>query len=166
MLDRPLVITGLMGVGKSSTGRELATRLGCGYADSDSEIEALTSNTGAEIAAAYGVEVLHRIEAAVLLAALVHPEPHVITAAASVVEDEVVRDALRQHAVVVRLTLPVEDVLERQKSGDHRRGMNLDELAAIAQRREPLFASVQDLEVDVSAPLDVVVATVLDHLES
>src|SRR6266705_1943398 len=38
-LDRPVVLVGLMGVGKSTVGRRLARRLGLPFVDSDSAIE-------------------------------------------------------------------------------------------------------------------------------
>ena len=38
-LDRPVVLVGLMGVGKSTVGRRLAKRLGLPFVDSDDEIE-------------------------------------------------------------------------------------------------------------------------------
>jgi len=38
-LDRPVVLVGLMGVGKSTVGRRLAKRLGLPFVDSDAEIE-------------------------------------------------------------------------------------------------------------------------------
>ena len=38
-LDRPIVLVGLMGAGKSTVGRRLARRLGLPFVDSDAEIE-------------------------------------------------------------------------------------------------------------------------------
>ena len=38
-IDRPLVLVGMMGVGKSSVGRKLATLLHCPFIDADEEIE-------------------------------------------------------------------------------------------------------------------------------
>ena len=38
-LDRPIVLVGLMGVGKSTVGRRLARRLGLAFVDSDAAIE-------------------------------------------------------------------------------------------------------------------------------
>ena len=38
-LDRPVVLVGLMGVGKSTVGRRLAKQLGLSFIDSDAAIE-------------------------------------------------------------------------------------------------------------------------------
>ncbi|MHA1553877.1 MAG: shikimate kinase, partial [Alphaproteobacteria bacterium] len=37
--DRPLVMVGMMGAGKSSIGKRLASRFGLSFADADAEIE-------------------------------------------------------------------------------------------------------------------------------
>ena len=44
-LDRPVVLVGLMGVGKSTVGRRLARRLGLDFVDSDTAIEELLGKT-------------------------------------------------------------------------------------------------------------------------
>ena len=41
-LDRPLVLVGMMGVGKSTVGRKLAQLLAMPFADADEEIEVAT----------------------------------------------------------------------------------------------------------------------------
>jgi len=53
-LDVPIVLVGMMGVGKSSLGRKLATALGWGFVDADEEIEAAAQMSIPEIFATYG----------------------------------------------------------------------------------------------------------------
>ena len=38
-IDRPIVLVGLMGVGKTTVGKRLASRLGVRFVDADAEIE-------------------------------------------------------------------------------------------------------------------------------
>jgi len=52
--DRSIVLVGLMGCGKSSVGRRLATRLGLSFVDADTEIEAAAGKTIPEIFEDYG----------------------------------------------------------------------------------------------------------------
>lgn len=53
-IDRPIVLVGMMGVGKSSLGKRLAAVLQCPFVDADDEIELSASMTIPEIFATYG----------------------------------------------------------------------------------------------------------------
>src|SRR5690242_11182453 len=53
-LDRPLVLVGLMGAGKTTVGRRLAGTLGYAFVDADEAIEEAAQMTVAEIFEAYG----------------------------------------------------------------------------------------------------------------
>lgn len=55
-IKRPVVLIGMMGVGKSSVGKRLATVLHCPFLDADDEIEKSAQMTIPEIFAAYGEE--------------------------------------------------------------------------------------------------------------
>lgn len=159
-----VVVVGLMGAGKSTTGSALAEALAVPFADSDADITTLTGRSGSEIAATDGVPNLHQLEAAVLLGALARTQPSVIAAAASVVENTTVRAALARRATVVRLVVPEAETLARQKTGDHRRPMSAEELSALAARREPFFAEIEDLQLTATRPTDGLVSEILVFL--
>jgi shikimate kinase len=145
-----VVIVGPMGVGKSTIGREVATRLGRPLRDSDDDLVAARGITGRALAAHHGVEALHRWEADHLLAALADETPAVIAAASSVVDDERVAPALGD-AFVVWLRAPVAALVSRALASDHRRDLGDDPAAtvtALAAERDPRYAAVADLAVD------------------
>lgn len=50
----PIVLIGMMGVGKSTVGRRLAARLGLSFVDADEEIERAAGMSVSEIFARYG----------------------------------------------------------------------------------------------------------------
>ena len=161
---RHVVIMGPMGVGKSTTGRALAERLGWAYSDSDEEIERTRGMTGGQIAAAEGIAALHRLEEAVLLRALGALTPTVITAAASTIESAVVRRELSVGAVVAVLTAPTHDVLERQSAQPHRRTMSVDEYETLERRRQPWFQATADLHLSALRPTGELVDEIADHV--
>jgi shikimate kinase len=148
-----IVLIGPMGVGKTTVGRLVADSLGRPLRDSDTDLGTIHRNAR-QMAAKQGVEVLHRIEADLLLDALAVDQPLVIAAAASVVDDERCVDALGQPTVtVVWLHAPVATLLPRLLEGDHRRDLGADPERAVADlggRRDPLYRRVADGDIDVS----------------
>lgn len=148
--DRHLVVVGSMGVGKSTVGRLLAERLGRPLRDSDVDLEAGQHRTGRAVAAEKGVDELHRWEAEHLLGALAAPEPAVVAAAASVVDDDRCIEALGA-AMVVWLRASPATLARRIAGRSHRRELGPDPVAALGHleaTRAPRYAAVADLTVD------------------
>lgn len=53
-IDRPVVLVGMMGVGKTSVGKRLAAALHCAFVDADEEIEKAAGMTIADVFDRYG----------------------------------------------------------------------------------------------------------------
>jgi shikimate kinase len=154
MTDRPIVIVGLMGSGKTSVAKRVAPALGRPIRDSDEDLQAWYGQTAATHAERYGARLLHDREARQLCNALAEEldPPPIIAAAASVVEDPACCQALRE-AFVVWLDAPPAVLAERMRDGTHRPHYESDlehMLTTQRLRRAPLFAEVADMTVDVS----------------
>jgi shikimate kinase len=163
-MSRHVVITGLMGVGKTTASTGVADALSLPHRDSDDDLRRLVGRTGKEIADALGVEELHRLEAAVLLGALAAPDRLVISAAASTIEDPMCRAAMGRTAVTVVLEAPLDVLVERSPAGSHRREIDRTELEELANRRDPLFHEVADVVVSATQSPSDIVAEILDVL--
>lgn len=151
MTQRPVVLLGLMGAGKSSVAAGLADALGMPWRDSDQDLQARYGLDAAEHAQRYGADVLHEREAVQLRDALAQDPPPVVAAAASVVEDPDCRRAL-QPAFVVWLDAPPEVLADRMRDGEHRPHYRADLVQMLADqrhRRAGWFAELADLTVDV-----------------
>ena len=72
---RHIVLMGLMGTGKTTTGRVLAGRLDWPMRDSDEAIEAATGRSVRELRDEIGTDAMHDLEATALLRALEAPGP-------------------------------------------------------------------------------------------
>ncbi|GAA3676292.1 hypothetical protein GCM10022224_045600 [Nonomuraea antimicrobica] len=141
---KPVVMIGLMGSGKTTSGRLVAEALGLPFTDSDQYLRDRHGATSAPIAAREGKEALHRYEAEHVLESLAGP-PQVVAAAASTLEHPQVRAALRA-AFVVWVDAPDEVLAERMRTSDHRPDYDP---ATMRARRERFFREVADLVCDV-----------------
>lgn len=167
-----VVITGLMASGKSTTGRRLAERLGWPWRDSDAEIEADTGKTVRELRDIEGVDAMHDREHAALIRALDDPTHSVISAAASVIDDEACRAAMTRPGVAVVWLHGSPELLARRfhSPDDHRPtyGDSPEEfLAAQVAQREPFVKLIGAHMVNVDGlTRDEVFERVLRALES
>jgi len=112
MLDRPLILTGFMGSGKSSVGRVLAERLGCRFVDLDAEIVARAGRSINDIFAQDGEQAFRSMESACLARFLGGGRAVIATGGGVVVADDN-RCSMRNHGVVVNLVVSIPQVLKR-----------------------------------------------------
>lgn len=152
----PVVVTGLMGAGKTTVASALASRWGRTLRDSDADLLAATGRTASQLAAERGADGLHELEARHVLDAIGADPVPVVAAAAFVVEVPECRAALADRAVVVWLDALPEELVARQHVGGHRPQYGPDLLAMLQgmdERRRPLFEQVADVAVRLD-PVD------------
>lgn len=118
-LDRPVVLVGLMGVGKSTVGRRLARRLGLEFVDSDAEIEETVGLPWGELFERYG-EADYRDGERRLVARLVDGRVRVIATGGGVFVDPRTRELLMERTITVWLDAPVDVLAERTSRRDTR----------------------------------------------
>ena len=120
LAERPIVLVGLMGVGKSTVGRRLAKRLGLPFVDSDSAIEdAAGGASAAEVFDRFGEDDFRDGERR-LVARLVEGERRVIATGGGAFVDPTTRALLKERAVTIWLDAPVEVLAERTGRRDTR----------------------------------------------
>ena len=156
-----IVLVGMMGVGKSTVGGDVADALGVPF-DTDAEVERRSGRTVAELFAE-GEPVFRSIEASVVEALLSDASPSVIAAAGGVVLDPSTRAALRAHATVVWLQAPIDVLVDRVAGSAHRPALADDAKGTLERMRTErwaLYEEVADLVVDASSPVPDVVEAI------
>ena len=142
-LDRPVVLVGLMGVGKSTVGRRLARRLGLPFVDSDAEIEDASGFPAAEVFERYGERDFRDGERR-LVARLVEGDVRVIATGGGAFVDPNTRKLLNQRAITVWLDAPIDILAERTSRRDTRaqlrNGNPKAVLSRLAEERRESYA--------------------------
>jgi shikimate kinase len=111
-LDRPIVLIGLMGAGKTTVGRRLAQRLGFPFVDADEEIEAAAGMTIAEIFQMFGEDYFRDGERRVI-ARLIDGSPKVIATGGGAFLNERTRNLILETATAVWLEADLDTLVER-----------------------------------------------------
>jgi shikimate kinase len=141
-LDQPVVLVGLMGVGKSTVGRRLAKRLSLPFVDSDSAIEDAAGYTAAEMFERYGEQDFRDGERR-LVARLIDGEIRVIATGGGAYVDARTRQLLNERATTVWLDAPVDILAERTARRDTRpllkNGDAKATLERLAEERRPSY---------------------------
>lgn len=142
-LDRPVVLVGLMGVGKSTVGRRLARRLGLPFVDSDAEIEDAAGYPAAEIFERFGERDFRDGERR-LVARLIDGEIRVIATGGGAYVDPMTRQLLNERAITIWLDAPVDILAERTSRRDTRAQLRNGDpksvLQKLADERRPSYA--------------------------
>jgi shikimate kinase len=151
--NRHIVLVGMMGSGKTTVGRVLASRLKRDLLDSDALVEEREGRSVRDIFANDGEDAFRAIETTVLTESLAKPDGAVIAAAGGVVLRRENREALHASgARVVWLRADPTVLAERVKGGAHRPLLDDDPegtLRRMYDEREALYREVADLIITV-----------------
>nr|WP_295370536.1 shikimate kinase [uncultured Sphingosinicella sp.] len=141
--ELPIVLVGLMGVGKSTVGKRLAKRLGMEFVDSDSEIELAADHSIAEIFARFGEESFRDGERRVI-ARLIEGPPKVIATGGGAFMNEQTRALILESSIAIWLDADVETLAERVSRRDTRPLLRDKDplllLRDLAKARNPIYA--------------------------
>src|SRR5215471_21013572 len=105
-LEKTLVLVGMMGAGKTSVGRRLASTLGVPFRDADAEIELAAGCTINEIFERFGEPAFRDGERKVI-ARLLTEQPHVLATGGGAFMDPSTREKMKEAAVTVWLRAPI-----------------------------------------------------------
>ena len=166
---RTIALVGLMGVGKSSVGRRLASALNLPFRDADGEVEAAAGRSIPEIFAELGEPAFRDGERRVI-ARLLEGPPHVLATGGGAFMNPETRELIKARAVSVWLKADLEVLARRVSRKDNRpllAGKDpLETLRGLAEARYPAYAEA-DITVETGDTAHhVTVGQVIDALSA
>ena len=165
---RSIVLVGLMGAGKSTVGRRLASRLGLIFKDADLEIEAAAGLTIPDIFAIYGEPSFRDGEARVI-SRLLRAGPLVLATGGGAYLRESTRVRISESAVSVWLKADLDVLMRRVRKRGNRPLLQTDDPEATMRDlmavRHPVYAAADVMVISREVSHDRVVQDVLEALD-
>jgi shikimate kinase len=164
---KPIVLVGLMGVGKSTVGRRLAARMRLPFVDADNEIERAAGMTIAEMFERFGEGHFRDGERRVI-ARLIDGTPKVIATGGGAFINAETRTLILEHGLAIWLDASPAVLAERVGRRDHRpllRGKDAKAvLTELAAARNPIYAMAPVHIVSQKAPHEATVNAILEAI--
>ena len=158
---RSIVLVGMMGAGKSSIGRRLASRLGIPFIDADTEIESAAGMTIPEIFEKHG-EPYFRAGEARVIARLLDNGPQVLATGGGSVMDPQTRVLIGQKGISIWLKADIDVLLKRTKRRNDR--PLVEKIKDLLPVREPIYAQADIIIQSRDEPHDTIIDEIMGEL--
>lgn len=166
-LDRPIVLIGLMGAGKTTVGRRLAQRLGLPFVDADEEIEAAAGMSISEIFQMFG-EAYFRDGERRVISRLIDGSPKVIATGGGAFMNDRTRALILEKTTAVWLEADLDTLVERVRRRSTRPLLKDRDprqvLGDLAKLRNPIYALAPIHVRSQPSPHDATVKAILRAL--
>ena len=171
-IDRPIVLVGMMGVGKTTVGRKLAQVLHLPFVDADEAIETAAKMTIPEIFESHG-EAEFRDGERRVIARLIGErgnQPKIIATGGGAFCNESTRRLVLERAIAVWLDSEVDVLLERVGRKDNRpllkQGDPREILTRLRTERAPFYAQAPIHIISGNVPHARTVAKILKEIDA
>lgn len=167
LAGRPIVLVGMMGAGKTTVGRRLASRLGRRFLDSDEEIEHAAGMSIEDIFKTHGEADFRSGEVRVIARLLRDSDIVLGTGGGAFINPET-RALVKEAAVSVWIKADFELLFERVSRRSNRPLLNTanprETLRSLIEARYPVYAEADVTIVSQDVPQDVVAMQIIDAL--
>jgi shikimate kinase len=165
--DRPIVLVGMMGAGKTTVGRRLATRLGRHFIDSDEEVEKAAGMSIEDIFAAHG-EADFRAGEVKVIARLLKEAGMVLGTGGGAFMNPETRGLIKEAAISVWIKADFELLFQRVSRRSNRPLLKTanprETLQKLIDARYPTYAEADITIVSRDVPQEQVAAEVIDAI--
>ena len=167
-ITRPVVLVGLMGVGKSTVGRRLATLLNRDFVDADDAIAAAAQRSIPEIFDQFG-EAYFRDGERRVIARLIEEGHGVIATGGGAFVDPATRALILDRAIAVWIDCDIATLVQRTARRDNRpllrNGNPRDILTRLAQERRPFYAEAPIKIISETGPHDLTARRIIEAID-
>lgn len=161
---RNLILVGLMGAGKTSIGRLVATHLGIPFIDADAEIERVSRMTISELFTAYGEEEFRALETRVIKR-LLKGGPRVVSTGGGAFVNDRTRWHIKRKGLSIWLKADLDVLWERVNKRDTRPLLKTGDpkgtLEGLMKARYPIYAEADLTVLSRDVHKDVIAKEVL-----
>ncbi len=166
--DQPIVLVGLMGVGKTTVGRRLAKRLDIAFVDADEEIERAADLTVEEVFNRFGEDYFRDGERRVI-ARLLEGKRQVIATGGGAFMNEETRALILEKAIAIWLDADLDTLVKRVARRDTRPLLQSGDpakiLADLAATRNPVYATAHIHVTGNDSPHEITVEKIIEALQ-
>ena len=167
-ITKSIVLIGMMGAGKSSIGRRLATRLLLPFIDADTEIEVAAGCSIEEIFERHGEDEFRAGERRVVARLLAGP-PHVLATGGGAFMNEQTRGIIKNRGISIWLQADLDVLLQRVSRRNDRPMLQTDNqrtrLVELMEQRDPWYAHADLVVESTDGPLEQTAGRVFEVLE-
>jgi shikimate kinase / 3-dehydroquinate synthase len=164
---RPIVLVGLMGCGKSSIGKRLASRLGLPFVDADEEIEKAAAKSINDIFAEYGEDHFREGERKVIARLLSNGAQVLATGGGAYMHPDT-RQRVRETGISIWLRAELPVLMRRVSKRDTRpllRSGNPEAtMKKLMETRYPTYAEADVTVESRDEPHDIIVSEIIHRL--
>tara|TARA_X000000368_G_scaffold262528_1_gene207824 strand:+ start:2664 stop:3179 length:516 start_codon:yes stop_codon:yes gene_type:complete len=151
-LKKNLVLTGMMGSGKSTIGKHLSEQLKMHYADIDDIIEKKLSISISEIFEKKGEDFFRKIETEESIK-IIEKSNYIIALGGGAFMNNKIREVIKKNSVSVWLDLDINLIYKRTNDIKKRpllKNMSLEDLNSLNKKREPIY-SLADIKINCNS---------------
>ncbi|MDR1495293.1 MAG: shikimate kinase [Rickettsiales bacterium] len=171
---RTVVLIGMMGAGKTTTGFGLAQKLGIKFVDSDKEMEKAENMTTVEIFEKKGAAYFDEVEKVVINKILKTTKPQVLSIGGNAYDDTDVRREIKEKAISVFIDVDLDVLIKRVERRNNRPLLEGKDKAQIMtemyNERYPIY-SATDIVVNTTylskdTAINVIMQLVSDYINN
>lgn len=167
-IDRPLVLIGLMGVGKTTVGRRLARKLDLPFVDADEEIEKAAGLSISEIFERFGESYFRDGERRVITR-LMDDRKQVIATGGGAFMNAETRELILSRSTAIWLDADIDILVKRVARRDTRPLLKDGDpetiLRDLAKKRNPVYAQAHVHVTGNDSPHEVTVNNIMKSLK-